>query len=62
MKNPTIIGHLSTGEAVYYSDYLGLTIERDHRYLTSPTDAEELEIRERMPAAKEALNGKANGV
>ncbi len=62
METYTKIGTLTTGEAVYYSDYLGLTVERDHRYLTSPTDAEELEIRERMPQAKEALNGKSNGI
>ncbi len=55
METYTKIGHLSTGEAVYYGKYLGLVVERDHSFLTSPTDAEELEIRERMPQAKEAL-------
>ncbi len=44
-ENYALAGHLNNGEAVYIKKTGGYCIEKDHRYLFSPTKAELAEIR-----------------
>ena len=40
-----LIGHLGTGEAVYWSKTNGLFVEKDYKYLVVPTQLELKEIK-----------------
>lgn len=48
----TMIGHIKTGEAIYYNKPLGLAIEKDHEVLVCPSPEEEAEIYEIFPHLK----------
>jgi len=58
MENFTLIGHLESGDAIYFNKTGGLAVEKDHQFLAYPTSKEVEEIYNLFPHIRYEMDGR----